>query len=84
LIDFLIKSPGTAGIIKESLPDIETSLKEYEKFRDSWIFLHYLRPRSVQGTFRVAKNVNYNGQKDSNSSVTTDGSYLYVSIENNK
>jgi hypothetical protein len=79
-ISFLIESPETAGIIKESLPEIETSLKEYEQLRDSWTFLHYLRSRSVQGTFRVAKNVNYNGQKDSNSTITTDGFYLYVII----
>lgn len=63
------------------MPEITSSLKDYEKFRNAWPFLHYLRPYSVQGTFRIAKNINYSGQKDSNTSIATDGSYLYVKVK---
>jgi len=79
-ISFLLKnnSPNINQLILDTSPEIISMLNSYSKYRENWQFLHCIRPDSAQGTFKIARPINFSGQKSQNCSVATDGSYLYV------
>lgn len=65
-------------VISSRSEEIENMIKKVEEELESHKLLHYMRPDSLQGSFKLAKTVNFSGQKSNNCSLTTDGAYLYV------
>ncbi len=79
LVDYLISNadalaPGLSG----SYPDMLKCIRSAETQRNSYRFLHYIRPDSAQGCFKIAKPISFSYYNKSTCSMATDGAYLYV------
>ncbi len=79
LIDFLItKAPTLTPVLEGIYEKVAAKIKETAAFVESQRFMHYIRPDSAQGCFKIAKPITFNQINKDKCSMTTDGSYLYV------
>jgi len=79
LVEFLIVkgekiSPTLEGVYEK----MSETIKKTAEFIDEQKFLHYIRPDSGFGAFKIAKQISFSRFNKNNCSIATDGTFLYV------